>query len=256
MSRVCGDCDSALASQWDAAGSFLRECCLRFLEQQSSLNCATLPKHKGQPQRTRSTHRRHARRGRRTQGPARRPQWDATRRRLVADSCLRCSLPPRQSFPLLLFVMSVAPIQPSAFSIKTAHGKFFKATPDGQLTVADQVQGWEQFTLEPVKAGEKVFHIKGAHGQFLCVEGETKVTANRPAAAQWESFELVPTAGACPFDGSFQGSLRSKHTNKFLSAQPDGHMEANRDAAGAWEMFTFHRVSTHHSPHARTHSPR
>ena len=104
------------------------------------------------------------------------------------------------------------------------------------------MQAWEKYQIEPVKAGEKVFKIKGAHGQHLCVEGEAKVVINRKDVGQWESFEVIPAAGATPLDDSFTATLKSKHTNKLLSVQPDGHLEANRDAAGAWETLTFTRT--------------
>jgi hypothetical protein len=144
--------------------------------------------------------------------------------------------------------MSVVPLGSQvnvSFSIRSAHGKFLSAQPEGHLTAVANNDAWEKYTIEPVKAGERVFRIKGAHGQFLCVEGETKVMANRKEAAQWESFELVAAPDSNPFDGEFKGALKSKHTNKFLSAQPDGRLEANREKQGEWETFTFKTESNH-----------
>ena len=126
-----------------------------------------------------------------------------------------------------------------AFTIRSCHGKYLCAHPTGQVTGADVPRDWERYEVDTVNGSANTIKIKGAHGQYLCVENETRVMANRPQAAQWESFD-VTVLDQSP--NSFRVQLRSKNTGKFLSAQPGGNLEANREKADAWETFTFTRV--------------
>jgi len=140
--------------------------------------------------------------------------------------------------------MSVVPLGgPPAiankFFIKTAHGKYLSGGPQGALACSPNTQDWEKWTIAPVAGKNNVFSLRSHHGLLVCAEGETQVVANRKDVGDWEQFELVLSPDTNPFDGEFSGALRSLHTKKFLSAQPDGHIHANREKADAWERFSF-----------------
>jgi len=87
----------------------------------------------------------------------------------------------------------------------------------------------------PVPSGQ--FHFKthkigllGAHGFFVCAEGNGKATCNRKVMQGWETFEVLPVrAGVI--------SLKSCH-KKYLSGQANHTLQWNRDKALAWEHFT------------------
>ena len=127
-----------------------------------------------------------------------------------------------------------------AFSIKTAHGTWVCAHPDGSITGAPHVKEWERYEVDTVPGGlANTVKIKGAHGQFLSVDAQFKVTVSKREAGPSESFDVHVIHSSAT---GFTAHLECHQTHKFLSAQPGGHLEGNRDKAAEWEVFTFTRI--------------
>jgi len=87
-------------------------------------------------------------------------------------------------------------------SIRTAHGKYWMARPNGSLTAdAAQVSGWEAFRIykidgadgDPIVAGDQVAFL-GFHGKWVSASGAGGggIAANGPRVGGWEKFTLVP----------------------------------------------------------------
>lgn len=81
--------------------------------------------------------------------------------------------------------------------------------------------------------------LRSAHGLYLCAEGGGggAVVADRPVAAEWETFAAVP--GVVP--GSV--ALRCHDGAHYLCAEDGGGgaLVADRTSVGPWESFTLER---------------
>ena len=79
-----------------------------------------------------------------------------------------------------------------SITLKTAHGKYLSAQPNGTLEAnRDKAQGWEYFTVERNPVDRKAVSFKTAHGKYICAEPSGAVVANRDAAKGWEAFTPV-----------------------------------------------------------------
>ena len=125
-------------------------------------------------------------------------------------------------------------------SLRSVHGKFLSAQPDGSAQWnRDVASGWEYFHLEK-RLGGKIT-LKGAHGMYVSAQPDGSVQINREAAPPtgWEEFTVEDR-------GNNVICLKSVH-GKYLSAQPDGTAQWNRDHAppGGWEDIQLvHQSST------------
>ena len=115
-------------------------------------------------------------------------------------------------------------------SLRSVHGKFLSAQPDGSAQWnRDVASVWEYFHLEK-RQGRKIT-LKGAHGMYVSAQPDGSVQINRKAAPPggWEEFTVEDR-------GNNVVCLKSCH-GKYLSAQQDGTAQWNRDYAppGGWE---------------------
>jgi len=123
-------------------------------------------------------------------------------------------------------------------AIKSVHGKYLSAQPDGRAEWnRDRADIWEYFHLEKREGGK--IALKGAHGMYVSAQADGSVQINRGTAppAGWEEFtvehQFIQPVGRGGYDVV---RLKSVH-DKYLSAQSDGRAEWNRDQApeGGWE---------------------
>ena len=117
-------------------------------------------------------------------------------------------------------------------SLKSVHGKFLSAQPDGSAQWnRDVASTWEYFHIEERPGGK--ITLKSSHGKYVSAQADGSVQINRDAAPPggWEEF-----TGELRDNGVF--CLKSCH-GKYLSAQQDGTAQWNRDHAprGGWEEF-------------------
>ena len=115
-------------------------------------------------------------------------------------------------------------------SMRSFHGKFLSAQPDGRAEWNRNISSeWEFFHIE-VRHGGKIT-LKGAHGMYVSAQPDGSVQINRREAppSGWEEFTVEDR-------GNNVICLRSCH-GKYLSAQQDGTAQWNRDHAprGGWE---------------------
>ena len=122
--------------------------------------------------------------------------------------------------------------------IKSMHGKYLSAQPDGRAEWnRDRADVWEYFHLEKRHDGK--IALKGAHGKYVSAQPDGSVQINRGSAPPggWEEF-TVEHHFIQPVGRGGYGVIRLKSSHgKYLSAQPDGRVEWNRDHAvdGGWE---------------------
>jgi hypothetical protein len=117
---------------------------------------------------------------------------------------------------------------PKTVSLKSFHGKFLSAHPNGTAMWNSANSGkQETIFLETVNGGK--FGLKSVYGKYLSAQPNGSVEWNRDKLDAWETWTVEVHAK--------QIALKSCH-GKYLSAQPDGRVEANRDVAKEWELFT------------------
>ena len=131
-------------------------------------------------------------------------------------------------------------------ALKSVHGKYLSAQPDGRAewnrTVASD---WEFFELGE-RDGRKIT-LKSAHGKYVSAQPDGAVQINRDHAPPggWEEFTVETRPGSTPGDAHDFVHLKSVH-GFYLSAQADGTAQWNRDRAppGGWEDIQFVPYST------------
>ena len=113
-------------------------------------------------------------------------------------------------------------------SLKSVHGKYLSATPEGRVEWDDDVAHvGEYFRVEQRQNGK--IALIGAFDMYLSAQLDGRVEINRREALEWEEFTVE-------YRRNDVVCLKSCH-GKYLSAQPDGTAEWNRDHAprGGWE---------------------
>ena len=115
-------------------------------------------------------------------------------------------------------------------SLKSVHGKYLNATPEGRVEWDDDVAHvGEYFRVEQRQNGK--IALKGAFDMYLSAQPDGSVEINRREAPPggWEEFTVE-------YRSNDVVCLRSCH-GKYLSAQEDGTAQWNRDIAprGGWE---------------------
>jgi len=118
----------------------------------------------------------------------------------------------------------------STVALKSVHGKFLSAQPDGRAEWNRDIEAeWEYFHLEKRQGGK--IALKGAHGMYVSAQPDGRVQINRREAPPggWEEFTVEDR-------GNDIVCLKSCH-GKYLSAQQNGTAQWNRDHAprGGWE---------------------
>ncbi len=115
-------------------------------------------------------------------------------------------------------------------SLRSVHGKFLSAQPDGRAEWNRvHASTWEYFQVEQRQNGK--IALKGAHGMYVSAQPDGSVQINRREAPPggWEEFTVEDR-------GNDVVCLKSCH-GKYLSAQQNGTAQWNRDHAprGGWE---------------------
>jgi len=115
-------------------------------------------------------------------------------------------------------------------SLKSVHGKYLNATPEGRVEWDDDVAHvGEYFRVEQRQNGK--IALKGAFDMYLSAQPDGSVEINRREAPPggWEEFTVE-------YRSNDVVCLKSCH-GKYLSAQEDGTAQWNRDIAprGGWE---------------------
>ena len=115
-------------------------------------------------------------------------------------------------------------------SLKSVHGKYLNATPEGRVEWDDDVAHvGEYFRVEQRQNGK--IALKGAFDMYLSAQPDGSVEINRREAPPggWEEFTVE-------YRSNDVVCLRSCH-GKYLSAQEDGTAQWDRDIAprGGWE---------------------
>ena len=125
-------------------------------------------------------------------------------------------------------------------SMKSHHGKYVVAEPDGKANANRPVAGgWETWTLQWL--GGTTVAFKGAHNKYLVAEptptrlGRTgNALANRHAIlGSWEKFTLDKVDGG-------RITLKGAH-GKYLVAEPNGELNIDRTRAQDWEKFRVYK---------------
>ena len=122
----------------------------------------------------------------------------------------------------------------SVVSLKSVHGKYLSAQPDGRAEWNRDIASiWENFHIEKRQSGK--ITLKGAHGMYVSAQPDGSVQINRREAPPggWEEFTVEHR-------GNDIFCLKSCH-GKYLSAQQNGTVQWNRDHAprGGWEEFNI-----------------
>eukprot|EP00271_Cylindrocystis_brebissonii_P018760 TRINITY_DN5453_c0_g1_i1.p1 TRINITY_DN5453_c0_g1~~TRINITY_DN5453_c0_g1_i1.p1 ORF type:complete len:311 (-),score=72.41 TRINITY_DN5453_c0_g1_i1:616-1548(-) len=115
----------------------------------------------------------------------------------------------------------------TVIAMKTAHGLYLSAQPDGQL-MADRgaLEEWEKFTV--VKLRGNTIALKSHFGKYVTAEPGKWVT-NRGHVARWEMLEVADE------DGGAKMSVKA-HTGYWLSVNKAGRLEAKPHVKG-FEKF-------------------
>ncbi len=126
-------------------------------------------------------------------------------------------------------------------ALKSVHGKFLSAQPDGRAEWNRVIASdWEFFELGE-KDGRKIT-LRSTHGKYVSAQPDGSVQINRDHAPPggWEEFTVETRPGSTPGDAHDFLHLKSVH-GKYLSAQADGTVQWNRDHAppGGWEDIQF-----------------
>ncbi|MES1909021.1 MAG: hypothetical protein MHM6MM_001836 [Cercozoa sp. M6MM] len=135
--------------------------------------------------------------------------------------------------PLQQLVMGQS-TAPSAVHLRSCHGRFLCATPEGILIAdRDSSSVWETFTVIPSPSVPGAFALQTAHGSYVCAEGSGMMVANRMDINDPDTAMrfLITAPGTCV--------LQSARYSKYMSAQPDGRLECNRDQVQQWETFYY-----------------
>ena len=154
------------------------------------------------------------------------------------------------------FEISNSPQQPASLTssnqivngkvvIKSVHGKYLSAQPDGRAEWnRDRADVWEYFHLEKRQGGK--IALKGAHGRYVSAQPDGSVQINRGSAPPggWEEFTVEQHFIQPVGRGGYDVIRLKSSQGKYLSAQPDGRVEWNRDHAvdGSWEDIDMEYV--------------
>ena len=126
-------------------------------------------------------------------------------------------------------------------ALKSVHGKFLSAQPDGRAEWNRVIASdWEFFELGE-RDGRKIT-LRSTHGKYVSAQPDGSVQINRDHAPPggWEEFTVETRPGSTPGDAHDFLHLKSVH-GKYLSAQADGTVQWNRNHAppGGWEDIQF-----------------
>jgi len=121
----------------------------------------------------------------------------------------------------------------STFGLKSVHGKFLCARPNGFAKWdREEYRDWEQVTFE--QHGKDSGFLKSYHGNYLAATPSHKLEWNREHKRSWELFKV--------YQYEDKIALQSSHGG-YLSATYNGYARVNRFHNGSWEWFTVYPQS-------------
>ena len=128
-------------------------------------------------------------------------------------------------------------------ALKSVHGKYLSATPEGRVEWDDDVaQVGEYFRVEQRKNGK--IALRSAFDMYVSAQSDGNVECNRREAPPggWEEFTVE-------YRSNDVVCLKSCH-GKYLSAQPDGTAQWNRDHAprSGWEEIRIEQYRNTSEP--------
>jgi len=116
----------------------------------------------------------------------------------------------------------------SKIALKTAHGKYVAARPDGEMEADRDVRSdWETFTVH--QGDDHKIALESHHGKYAACEPHHIVKADREKPNTWESFGWVANE-----DGTIALLC---HTGKYWNVPPSGELKAESPFIGSWEQF-------------------
>jgi hypothetical protein len=123
-------------------------------------------------------------------------------------------------------------------ALKTCHGKFVHAQPDGWvLGGSDYIAPWVKFQF--TKYADSTITLQGAYGKFVSADPEGRVYATMDIVGNSERL-IYQIEESRRSDGLQTLSLMSPH-GKYVSAQKDGLLHASKDVRSASEVFVVVR---------------
>ena len=115
----------------------------------------------------------------------------------------------------------------STFGLKSTHGKFLSAQPDGDVEWnRSKYLGWERVTFE--QWGKDSGFLKSYHGKYLAATPKHKLEWNRGHKRSWEKFKVYQYEGKI--------ALQSYH-GRYMSANTEGNVNVDRTWKRSWEWF-------------------
>ena len=123
-------------------------------------------------------------------------------------------------------------------ALKSVHGKYLNATPEGRAEWDDDVAHvGEYFRVEQRQNGK--IALRSAFDMYVSAQpdGSVKINSREAPPGGWEEFTVE-------YRSNDVVCLKSCH-GKYLSAQPDGTAEWNRDHAprGGWEEIQIEQLN-------------
>ena len=143
----------------------------------------------------------------------------------------------------------------SVISLKSFHGKYLSADPNGTLKAnVDWSRDWEHYTI--VRSGATknktylsygdVVSLKSFHGKFFTAAPDGKCAFDSNSTNEGQQFVIVRAGTTKDMSFVTPGDtigLKS-HYNKYMSAWPDGRCAVDKDWIKEWEHWTIAGIST------------
>ena len=87
-------------------------------------------------------------------------------------------------------VLKVVQIKPDVIALRSRHGKFLSAQPNGTLEFnRDAANIWEFFTIS--KISDHMISLKSFHGKFVSAQPDGRMEVNRDKCLAWEQFTVT-----------------------------------------------------------------
>ena len=137
---------------------------------------------------------------------------------------------------------SAGPLQAGmTIGLKGGKNKLWCADDAGGVVCnRDQLNGWEQFTVED--AGGGMFALRGGRSKKYCADEQDKLICDRDHIKGWEKFTVEDKGGgAIVLKGGRANQWCADEGNKVL---------CNRNGVGGWEIFTVKIVKAPKAPKA------
>jgi hypothetical protein len=137
--------------------------------------------------------------------------------------------------------LTIEPAQGGKVSIRTCHGKWIRAHPDGHLDQSERVEDWESW--EPVPIGGGLYNFRSCHGKWLRGHAGDEARADQSEVTEmWERWVIESSGRIEQFYGQPVFLLNVEHNN-LLRGHPGGDGACVDTQAlenrGDWEKMTI-----------------